>query len=339
MTGTAHELFRRWPVVLALFTLPASGRDRVGGIEFFGYKGIDLEAVRKAIPVREGDAFAGEKSKEEVRTAVRATVGRDPTDVAAVCCDRNGDFVLFIGLPGSSNRIFSYSPEPNGSVRLSDELTALAGRLEEAWQSAVKKGGESAREDDSNGYALSSDPALRSLELKLRQYSLAHEDELLRALESSSDPRQRRIAAQALGYASKSPRQIEALVRSSRDADFEVRNNSIRALAVLASSDAKMAQQIPGEGFIDMLNSGTWSDRNKGLFLLDTLSGDRNPALLTALRGRAVDSLIEMAEWRDTGHAYDARILLGRIAGIPEQHLRQLASGPPDAILAALPQP
>lgn len=336
---TAHKLFRRWPVVLALFALPASERDHVSDIEFFGYKDLDVEAIRQAIPVREGEAFAGEGTKQKVRKAVNSVLGRDPTDVAAMCCDQNGDFVLFIGLPGASNRSFSYNPGPNGSLRLSDELTALAGRLDEAWQSAVKKGGESAREDDSNGYALSSDPALRSLQLELRHYALADEDELLRALESSSDPRQRRIAAQALGYASKSPRQIEALVRASRDADFEVRNNAIRALAVLASSDAKMPQQIPAEGFIDMLNSGTWSDRNKGLFLLDTLSSDRNPVLLAALRTRAMDSLIEMAKWRDSGHAYGARILLGRIAGIPEQRLRQLADGPPDAILAALRQP
>ena len=337
MRGVA--LFQCRLGLAALLALPTLGRDRVWDIEFFGCKGIDVDAVRQALPVHEGDAFAGVETKEKVRKAVTAALGREPTDVSAVCCDEHGDFVLFIGLPGSSNRGLSHNAEPNGSVRLSDELTTLASRLDEAWQSAVKKGGESAREDDSKGYALSLDPALRSLQLELRHYALAHEDDLLRTIESSSDRRQRRIAAQALGYASKSPKQIEALVRASRDADFEVRNNAIRALAVLASSDANMAQQIPAGGFIDMLNSGSWTDRNKGLFLLDSLSSGRSPALLAELQTRAMDSLMEMAKWRDTGHAYTARILLGRIAGIPEERLRHLASGSPEPILDALPHP
>ena len=325
--------------LFALVALPACGRDRVWDIEFFGYKGIDVASVRHAVPVREGDAFAGEGTKEKIRKAVTATLGREPTDVTAVCCDENQDFVLFIGLPGSTNQCFSYNPEPKGTARLSDELTRLDARLDEAWRSAVQKGGESAHEDDSKGYALSSDPALHSLQVKLRQYALAREDELLSVLETSSDPHQRRIAAQALGYANKSPRQIEMLVRAARDLDFVVRNNAIRALGVLASSDAKLARGIPAGDFIDMLNSGSWTDRNKGLFLLDALSSGRDPALLAELQTRAMDSLIEMAKWRDTGHAYTARILLGRIAGIPEERLRHLASGPPDPILDALPRP
>ena len=325
--------------LFALVVLPAFGRGRIWDIEFFGYKGIDVAEIRKAIPVHEGDAFAGEETKDKIRKAVTAALGHEPTDVTAVCCNENRDFVLFIGLPGSSNRSFAYNSEPKGTARLSEALTTLASRLDEAWHSAVQKGGESSREDDSNGYALSLDPALHSLQVTLRQYALAHEDELLRVLEFSSDPQQRRIAAQALGYANKSTKQIEALVHAARDVDFEVRNNAIRALGVLVSSDAKAAEEIPAEGFIGMLNSGTWSDRNKGSFLLYTLSRDRKPALLAELRTIAIDSLIEMAKWRDSGHAYEARILLGRVAGIPEDRLRHLASGPPDPILDALPHP
>jgi len=322
--------------LFALVVLPGFGRDHIWDVEFFGYKDIDVAEIRKVIPVHEGDAFAGEETKDKVRKAVTASLGHEPTDVTAVCCNENRDFVLFIGLPGSSNRSFAYNGEPTGNSRLSDGLITLDDRLKKAHDTAVQKGGESSREDDSNGYALSLDPALRSLQMTLRQYALAHEDELLRVLESSSDPRQRRIAGQALSYANKSAKQIEALVHTARDVDFEVRNNAIRALGVLALSDTKTAQQIPAGSFVEMLNSGTWSDRNKGSFLLYTLSRDRNPPLLAELRTIALDSLIEMAKWRDSPHAYEARVLLGRIAGIPEDRLRQLASGPPDVILDAL---
>ena len=100
MRGVAP--FQRWLAAFAIIALPAFGRDRVWDIEFFGYKGIDVVEIRKAIPVREGDAFAGEETKEKIRKAVTAALGREPTEVTAVCCNENRDFVLFIGLPGSS---------------------------------------------------------------------------------------------------------------------------------------------------------------------------------------------------------------------------------------------
>jgi hypothetical protein len=49
--------------------------------------------------------------------------------------------------------------------------------------------------------------------------------------------------------------------------------------------------------------------------------------------------LIEISKWRSVGHAIPARFVLGRIAGIPEERLQQLVSGPPEPILEALPHP
>jgi hypothetical protein len=45
---------------------------------------------------------------------------------------------------------------------------------------------------------------------------------------------------------------------------------------------------------------------------------------LAAMRGRALESLVEMARWR-SGHAQTPRVLLGRVAGIEEGRLRRLA--------------
>ncbi len=335
----ARELLKRWSVLIMLIALPALARDRIWDIEFFGYTGIDLEEVRKAIPVHEGDNYSGDETKKRVRQAVSDALGGDATDVAAICCNENGDRVLFIGLPGSSSKRFAYNPAPKGTARLSGEITKLEDRLNQALEAAVRKGGDAAREDDSTGYALAHDPAARSLQLKLWEYALAHEGALLSVLESSADPKQRATAANALGYARKSTRQITALVRAARDPDDNVRNDAIRALGVLASSDQRLARQIPAANFIDMINSGVWSDRNKGSFLLLELTRGRNPDLLAELRTRALDSLIEISKWRSEGHALAARFVLGRIAGIPEQRLQQLVSGPLEPILGALPHP
>src|SRR5690242_4557562 len=112
MNVTARELLGYWPAVIVLVALPALARDRIWDIEFFGYKDIDIEAVWKAIPVHEGDHYTGDETKRKVRQAVTAALGRDATDVQGICCNENGDRVLFIGLPGASSKSFSYNPEP-----------------------------------------------------------------------------------------------------------------------------------------------------------------------------------------------------------------------------------
>jgi hypothetical protein len=125
-------------------------------------------------------------------------------------------------------------------------------------------------------------------------------------------------------------------VRASRDPDDGVRNNATRALGVLLRSNHALASEVPPDSFIEMLNSGTWTDRNKGALLLAELTAGRNPGLLAKIRAAALDSLIEMASWRRPGHAGFSRIILGRVAGLPEDRVQKLnGNGPVDEILQA----
>ncbi|MEJ7608131.1 MAG: hypothetical protein WKF37_18165 [Bryobacteraceae bacterium] len=313
----------------------STASDRIGDIEFFGYKGLDIEKIRKALPVREGDEYS-DRSKNEVRQAVAGALGKDPTDVAAICCDERGNRLLFIGLPGTLNKGFIYNAEPKGKERLPSNIMDLYGRLDHALEAAVRRGGQAAEEDDSNGYALVRDPTARSLQLDVRQWAIRHERELLRVLEFSTAVEHRRVASDAMGYAPQSHKQILALVRAARDPDNEVRNNATRALGVLVRSKAALAADIPPDTFIDMLNSGTWTDRNKGTSILMELTAGRNLDLLVKIRSVALDSLIEMASWRRPSHAFFARMVLGRVAGLPEDRLKELAwNGPVDAIIKA----
>jgi hypothetical protein len=77
-----------------------------------------------------------------------------------------------------------------------------------------------------------------------------------------------------------------------------------------------------------MVKSGVWTDRNKASLVLLELTKTRSPALLSELRKEALPALFEMAKWRDVGHAIPARIILGRIAGIPEKQLWPWAGQP-----------
>ena len=309
---------------------------RIATIEFFGHKAVDVAAVRAALPIHEGDEWS-ESVNPRVRESVARTIGEEPTDVAAVCCTSDGGLLLFIGIRGESSKTFSYGPAPTGDARVSTELGQLDERLGRAFEAAVRKGGDAAREDDSKGYALTKDPETRSLQLTLRRYALAHEPELLRVLTSSSETAQRAIASQALGYARQSSRQLDVLTRAARDPDENVRNNATRAMWVLARANKTLARQIQPDAFIEMLNSGIWTDRNKGTLVLERLTANRNPSVLAKLKTTALESLIEMTLWREANHAYAARMLLGRVAGIPEKRLEELASkGPPETIVEAL---
>ena len=67
------------------------------------------------------------------------------------------------------------------------------------------------------------------------------------------------------------------------------------------------------------------------------LTKSRDPNLLSSLRRDALDSLVEMARWRNPGHAEAALSILGRIAGIDEDSLSKLIdAGDADAVIGKL---
>ncbi len=310
---------------------------RVGEIEFYGYEDLNLNQIRAAIPVHVGEGFSPKERsgiKERIDQAVRGAIGRPPTDIATICCDGSGNLTIYVGLPGKSSETIAYNPAPTGSVLLPAKALSLYQASGDAVIHAVDNG--RAGEDDSKGYALGVDPALRAIQLQERDYATHNEPLLRRVLQFSSLADDREAAAEILGYANQSKAQIALLVYASHDSSDAVRNNAVRALGVLATSSPKTASRIPASGFIEMLNSGVWTDRNKSGFVAMALTQSRNPKLLAELRARALPSLIEMAHW-DLGHAYSAQIILGRIAGIDDARLEKLAeTGQVDTIVAAV---
>ena len=323
-------------LVLVGFASAQDDSIRIGEIEFYGYQHLNLNQIRAAIPIHVGEGFTPKEIdgiKERIDLAVQSAIGRPPTDVAIACCDSSGSSTIYIGLPGKSSKTIAHNLPPTGSVRLPSQALSLYQAAEEATMRAVESGRSG--EDDSNGYSLSVDPALRATQLKEHDYATHNAPLLRRVLRSSSSADDREAAAEILGYANQSKAQIASLIHASYDSADSVRNNSVRALSVLATCSAKSASRIPSSGFIEMLNSGVWTDRNKSGLVMMALTLSRNPNLLAELRARALPSLIEMAHW-NLDHAYSARIILGRIAGIDESQLEKLAeSDQVDAIVAA----
>ena len=314
--------------LIAILCVAALAQDpprRIGSIDFYGYAGLNLEQIRSALPLHVGDQFPGPfETFEAITKAVTSVIGRPPTNVSPVCCDAQGNYMIYIGLPGTSIKHTEFNPVPKGNTHFPPKIVELYNQTMDANSASVLKG--NAREDRSKGYALSiTDPALRAKQLEVRAYAIQHERLIRSVLDSSSDEQQRIVAAYLLGYALQSKQQIAYLVRATHDASDTVRNNATRALGVLAESSPKVAAQIPAGGFIRMLSSGSWTDRNKATFVLLGLTKSRDPKLLAQIRFEALVSLLEMARWRSSGHAYDSRILLARIGGIEEKRAEQLA--------------
>ena len=325
-------------LLLALATgSTPSQQARIGEIDFFGTSGIDVEKVRSALPVGEGEEVSKDQTpdvRNRINQAVERAVGRPATDVALICCDDQGSLMIYIGLGGSNSATIPLLSAPKGSSCLPKQAVTLYDAATAALLPAIQKG--NAGEDDSQGYSLSNDAALRAKQVAMHNYAVAHEQRLERTLQSCGKPEQRQAAAELLGYAHRSAAQIGALVHASRDSDEEVRNNAVRALGVLATASPKTASEIPADSFVAMLNSSLWTDRNKAGFLLMALTGSRPPQLLERLRTEALPSLIEMARWHDSSHARAYQELLGRIAGFDEARIEQLiASGRVDEIIAA----
>jgi hypothetical protein len=326
-------------LILALLICTiASAQERIAVIDFYNSAGADLAALRSALPIHEGDTFATPEAAfdqlEAVQQAVRRVLGKDPTEIAPVCCYGQRDWMLFIGLP-TSTRPPRYNSAPKGRQRLPPSATELYTQTMDALGPALQAG--NVAEDRSQGYAISNDPALRAKQLEIRAFALSNQRQLLDVLKSASSAPDRAVAAHFLGYAQQSPQQLAALTRAVTDPDPSVRNNATRALDVLVESSAQLAARIDPTPFIPMLSSGIWMDRNKASMMIGYLTEARPPKLLATLRQRALPSLIEMAQWRSKGHAQPSLTILGRIAGIEEKRLQELiASDQREEILRAI---
>lgn len=305
----------------------------IGEINYFGYGGLPLARIRAAVPWHKGDTLAlATFSTKPVDDAIASVIGKPATDVNVVCCDASRHLEIFIGLPGSTYRTFGGGTAPSGNTHLDPEGLQLYEQGQLLLLQAVARG--TAAEDDSQGYMISKDPALKTVNLAMRSYAIGRESELMHVLQTAGDPKDRRAAATLMGYVRRSPTQLEALSKAIHDPDSEVRNNAVRALEVLAADASAEQMQISSTPFIGLLYSGSWTDRNKASWFLMRTTESRNPELLSSLRDQALEPLIEGASW--VGHSDPFLRILARIGGIPNDKIESLLKGNnKDAIIAA----
>ena len=310
-----------WLIFLALL-LRASQDPQfppIGIIDFYGLRSISERQVIESLQIKEGDSLSEEP--KEAKRRLESLPGVAEAHIGLVCCDA-GKSILYIGIREEGAPSLQFRPAPQGKVRLPQDVAQAEDDFQKAWSDAILKGNSG--EDDSLGHALANDPSARAQQERF--VTLAARDlKLLRnVLRHSADPEHRALAAQVIAYTANKQAIVNDLIEAMRDPAEGVRNNATRALAVMAGAARQTTRppiKIPVRPFIEMLNSIEWTDRNKSSWALIRLTDKRAPAVLSELRQKALPSLVEMARWKSSGHAYASFFLLGRAAGFPEDEI------------------
>jgi len=299
---------------------------QIGIIDFYGLRAIPLAQAREALRIKEGDTIPAsqesfEKFQHDAQQRLQSLAGVEAARLLFVCCDADKT-ILYVGVQEKGAEALMFRTAPRGKVRLPQDIVKAGDDFQQAFTKATEA--RDFAEDVSEGYALDHYSAVKAVQEHFVILAAKHLNILRDVLSNSADAGQRALSAQVIAYSTDRHVVVRELAAAAHDPDAGVRNNATRALGILAGYAQRHPElhiSISGAPFVDMLNSLDWTDRNKSLLVLFSLTENRDPALLSLLRESALASLIEMARWKAHGHAFGACIILGRIGSMPEDKI------------------
>jgi hypothetical protein len=293
----------------------------VGDINVYGLRSSTPDKLLAAMKLKSGDPIPPSKGDLEERIA--DLPGVVLARVEAVCCE-GPRAILFIGVEERGAPHASFRSEPSGEAVLPDDLANSYQQFLAAVQRAASRG--AAAEDLTAGHSQMADPAARAVQERFAAYAAEHLDVLRNVLRNGSDAGQRAVATAVIGYAPKKAEVVNDLQYAMQDPDDSVRANAIRALnaiAVLAAKQPEAGLQVAPTWFIELLHSVVLDDRIESVRALLTLTDRSRPDVIEQLRDRALPDLVEMARWKTPSYALPPFLLLGRVAGIPDEQVQE----------------
>ncbi len=313
-------------LTLVTVALLSAQAPRVDDIEFYGLHKLPEQKLLHTLHVKAGDPLP--PSKGDLEDELQQIPGVVLAHVEAVCCDQ-GKTTLFIGIEEKGAPHLAFRSPPAGAAVLPEEVTNTYHKFLELVRDAAHRG--STAEDLTSGHSLMADPDARDLQFKFAEFAGAHLPLLREVLRDSDDAEQRAIAAAIIGYAPNKKDVVNDLAYALQDPDDAVRANALRslnAIAVLARLQPQLGIRVPSTWIVEMLNSIVLSDRMRAADVLVTLTDQGDAATLDQIRERALDAVVEMAQWRILRYALPPFILVGRLAGMNEREIQKaFASG------------
>jgi hypothetical protein len=264
----------------------------------------------------------------EVEKKVESIHGVKLAKTSLICCDKNGAYNLFIGVAETDSTILFHRDPPKLRITLPEKYTNAYKQFSQRLGDAIQE--KQADEDWTEGHSLIRYSPARRIQEKYKAWADEDFVMLSKVLRSSAFASERATAAQIIAYNFDKRKVIPELMYAIIDQSDEVRNNAIRAIAVIAyyaSAHPEKNISIPYRPFMRLINSVIWSDRNKGLTVLMQLTKSRNEILMKELKESSLPALKEMALWKSQPHALPAFVILGRMAGLPEDEIFKKAQG------------
>ena len=302
------------PVVFAAEPVP-----RLSSINFYGLHRVPESRIQKVLGVREGDRMP--PSKGELEDRLEKIPGVVLARLQAVCCEGQRG-ILFVGIEEKGASHFALHSAPLGDVTLPQPMLDAYDDLVRAIESAGRRG--SIAEDLTHGHSLMADPDAREIQERFVGFAIDELPRLREVLRNSADEHQREVAATIIGYAPDKKSVINDLEYAMQDADETVRSSAMRALkaiAILAVKQPNLGLHISPTWFVEMLNSIVLSDRTGATMTLLNLTDSKPQDVLDLIRGRALPSLVEMAQWKSLSYALPAFVLLGRVGGLSDEEI------------------
>ena len=314
-------------LVVAVIATAAAQQPRIGIIDFYGVHRTPLGDVRAALAIKEGDTIPEAlEAREQSEMQLARLPGVVDAHVGVVCCD-NGRAILYVGIHERGAPVIRFRESPRGAERLPADVVEAGATFQKVFVDAVQQG--QAGEDRTQGHALNDAPEVRAVQEHFIEFARRDLAVLRQVLRNSSERAHRALAAQVLGYVEDKQGIVDDLVRAMRDPAEEVRNNAMRALLLFTwatPTPRRPTPRVPEGPFIEFIHSPVWSDRNKSVGAVAELTRTRDPRVLARVRTTALDSLVEMARWKSSGHAEPALLILARIAGRPDDEARSALS-------------
>lgn len=306
---------------LSILALLCAQAPRVGGIEFYGLHKLSEQKLLHVLHLKAGDPLP--PSKGDLEDELEKISGVVLAHVEAVCCE-DGKTTLFIGIEEKGAPHLAFRSAPSGDAVLPENLVDTYHKFLEAVRDAARRG--STAEDLTAGHSLMADPDARDLQEQFADFAGAHLPLLHDVLRDSEDEEQRAMAATIIGYAVNKKDVLNDLEFALQDPDEAVRANALRslnAIAVLARLQPRLGIHVSPTWFIEMLNSIVLSDRTRAADALVTLTSQDAASALSQIRERALDSVVEMAQWKELRYALPPFILVGRLAGMNEEEIQR----------------